>query len=344
MRVTLKQVADELGLSISTVSHVLNGNGFAYNKATRKLIIDAADRLGYVPNASARAMRTGKFGTVALIMSNDPNRSMLFQGMATGICEQLEREGYHLILSILPDEQLTDPDFIPHIMRTWMVDGVLVAYFSNIPRRFEALLKEHKVPSIWLNRRARYDSVLSDDEQAIKAMIKHLQELGHRHIAFSEFTGMSRVKNTAMSIRFKAFEKESQRLGLTFTRWGETAYTPRKERPERCLAYLQAKDRPTAVIALSPSNAIPVQDAALTLGMKIPEELSIVTFADNRTDDSGVEMASMMVPMEEIGTTAAAMLFEKIRSPEQPLVSRRIKLAYHPGDTVGPVACPESSL
>lgn len=334
MRITLKRVADELGLSVSTVSHVLNGKGGSYNEATRKRISDTAAKLGYVPNASARAMRTGKFGTIALIMSNDPDRSMLFQAMATGICERLEEMGYHLILSILPDEQLTDPNFLPNIMRTWMVDGILIAYFNNIPKRFEDLLKDNNIPSIWLNRQARYDSVNSDDGPAIEKLVDHLYELGHRNIAFSEFTGATRVAGGAMSVRYDAFVQKAEALKIKHTRWGGTEYTPRKNRIGHCMRLLSAEDRPSAVVALSPSNANPVLDAARLLDINMPEDLSLITFADDRTDISGIEIASLMIPLREIGECAVDLLLQKIDKPDKRISSKKIELSYKPGETV----------
>ncbi|WOO41976.1 LacI family DNA-binding transcriptional regulator [Rubellicoccus peritrichatus] len=334
MRITLKRVADELGLSVSTVSHVLNGKGGSYNEATRKRISDAAEKLGYVPNASARAMRTGKFGTIALIMSNDPNRSMLFQAMATGICERLEEKGYHLILSILSDEQLTDPNFLPNIMRTWMVDGILVAYFNNIPKRFEELLKDNNIPSIWLNRQGRYDAVNSDDGPAVEKLVEHLYSLGHRNIAFSEFTGATRVKGSSMGVRYDTFVRKAESMNIKHTRWGTDEYTPRKDRIGLCQKFLTKRNRPSAVIALSPSNANPVLDAARLLDINIPDELSLITFADDRTDLSGIEIASLMIPLREIGECAVDLLLKKIKTPVKRVGSKKIELDYHKGETV----------
>tara|TARA_R100000027_G_scaffold67481_1_gene66453 strand:- start:11146 stop:12150 length:1005 start_codon:yes stop_codon:yes gene_type:complete len=334
MRVTLKQVAEKSGLSISTVSHILSGSGSSYNEATRKRIVEIADKMGYIPNKSARAMRTGRSGSIALIMSNDLGRSAIFQQMITGICDELEAHGYHLMLSMLPDKKLTDKEVLPHIMKHCMVDGVLIAYYNNVPKAFEELLRSNGIPNIWLNRKARFDSVYSDDKGAITGVVEQLAADGHKRIAFSEFTGVVSGNSASLDIRYRTFIKQAEKYSISHTRWGREEYVPREERVALCREYLSAKKRPTAVIGFSPSNAYPVLYASAQLGLRVPEDLSLITFSDETANINGVEVASLIIPFREMGIGSVKMLLKKIKQGNKQLPSLKLPLHYSEGHTL----------
>jgi DNA-binding LacI/PurR family transcriptional regulator len=160
MATTLKDIAARTGLSLPTVSHIMSERGGAYREETRQRVWAAAAQLGYRPNVSARAVRSGRYGNLILLMSPDPERSGLFPPLANGILDALDAHRQHLTISRLPDEQLTDEHFLPSVLRTWMGGRVVgrdlsLITFSDAPVSLTGLaLDTYVVPMHGMGRRA----------------------------------------------------------------------------------------------------------------------------------------------------------------------------------------------
>jgi len=133
MATTLKVIAEAAGVSIPVVSQVLNSKGQRFRPETRRRVRQAAERLGYRPNNSARAMATGRLGCAALVLSTQGYRSTLPAELLRGIDEELARHNMHLTIARLPDEKLTREGYVPKILREWLSDGLLINYTSDIP-------------------------------------------------------------------------------------------------------------------------------------------------------------------------------------------------------------------
>src|SRR5690349_18023437 len=109
MSVTIKEIAQHTGLSIPTVGNVLGRSAGRYSQATRQRVMKAAQELGYRPNSSARAMRSGKIGCAALVLSRS-HPSILSHiplGLLDGLDDELAQHNMHLTVSRLTDEQLS---------------------------------------------------------------------------------------------------------------------------------------------------------------------------------------------------------------------------------------------
>ena len=165
MKPSLKQIAAQAGFSFQAVSQALNGTG-ALKGATRSHILEVARRMGYRPNGFARAIRTGRFGNVGLLLSTVKLFSYLDDEFLDGVHDALSERNYHLTVSKLPDAELTSGERVPKLLREMAVDGLLVNYTHSIPRDMIRLLKAHGVPSIWVNSKQNADCVYPDDAAA----------------------------------------------------------------------------------------------------------------------------------------------------------------------------------
>ena len=109
-----------------TVSRILNGNA-QYRRPTfalrAKKIQQLALKMGYQANHAAQSTRSGRMGSVALLLSSQAGRSMLAEGLMGGILSALDERDIHLTITALPDAVLTDTGFVPKILRLWMADG-----------------------------------------------------------------------------------------------------------------------------------------------------------------------------------------------------------------------------
>ena len=311
---TLKQIAEQAGVSVSTVSHIMGTRADLYAPATQKKVIKLADKLGYRPNAFARAMRSGRFGSVSLVLSSNPAHSNITSPLIAGIHNTLEANELHMSLAMLPDKKLTNKSFVPRILREWMSDGLLIAYYQAIPKRFMELLAKNHIPSVWINSSQSTDCVSTDNFAGGKAAAEHLLRMGHQKIAFVDYT-IPLPPGNIMEERYKGYADAMKKAGLTPRKIGGKTYTPRINRIEKCSNWLTRADRPTAIIALSESSALPIIDAAHINGLSLPTDLSLITFGSEPLNSTGIHITSMQVPFYDMGQKSVDMLIRKLKSP-----------------------------
>src|SRR4051812_31228185 len=118
-------IARRLNLSQRTVSFCLSGSD-RVSEETRKRVLKVANELGYRPNRSALSMRTGRFNAIALLQSAHVEYSYLPESLLVGLHEGLASREIRLVLASVPDEKLTDGQYLPSVLREWSVDGFLV--------------------------------------------------------------------------------------------------------------------------------------------------------------------------------------------------------------------------
>ena len=320
-RVTARDVAREAGVSQTTVSYVLNGRqDVTIPDATRQRVLDAARRTGYRANTSARSMRTGRFDSIGLINSVVGGHSTLQRHTLHGITEALARRGLHLTLAALTDDALTDDRVVPKLLSQWMADGLLLNYSQAIPERLRRIVVEHALPTIWMNTDLDADCVRPDDLGAAREATRRLIALGHRRIAYVGYP-FAPGEATHYSVRARAegYHQAMAGAGLAprLLEWEGGAHRTGAGAAAR--AALTAPGRPTALVAYWPAVALVAFHQALTLGLRVPENLTIVTFSDYWLKEEGLPIATWLVPSAELGTRSVEALVEKIRAPGGPL-------------------------
>lgn len=338
--ITVKQVAEEVGLSVSTVIQILGKYGHRYRKETRDRVFEAAQRLGYMPNVSARAMRSGAFGAVGLLMSTDWFRTYVPIGLWEGIQSSLTERELALMVAQLPDAQLANEGVVPQILRQLMVDGLLINYNANFPPQMLELVDKHVLPAIWLNMKREFNGVRPDDFGAGKHVTEQLILAGHKRITYADYGTWEAPTPSHYSVqdRRAGYETAMQQAGLACSYY--CSAPPIASLPGRRFYYakecLSASIRPTAVIAYMDYTALPTLMAALQLGIRVPQELTIVTFKDRICNETGLQIATSLVPVKAMGCTAVEMLMERIAHPVQNIPSKVLPFSLHLGDTWAP--------
>ena len=340
--VTVKDIARESGLSLSTVIHILGGRADRYRAETRERVMEVAGQLGYRRNSSARAMRRGRFDCVALLMSAEPNRTLLRQPALEGICDALAEQGLHLSVARFAEEALVNEKFVPKMLREWTADGLLVAFAVSIPPRMVQLIEGSRLPCVWMRSRRASDCVYLDESDAARRAVDHLARLGHRRIAFADYTfGQEDLPQAHYGVRDSesGYCRAMRRLGLAPRVIREPVRVERSGRIARLRGILAADDRPTAVIAY-PSTIWPAAMAAAGLGLQIPADLSLITLSNQPEDVAGLSLATFVTPEYEIGRASAVMLVERIRNPERALPRQALKFGFAEGASCAPPPVP----
>ena len=331
----LADVAKEAKVAISTASIVLSESAQLNEiaKATQERIRSVARRLKYRTNAGARQIHMRRIGSVALLQSSAMDRAVLSSQLLYGISMELQTRNQSLRFVQLDDEDLMTRE--PRFLRQKDVDGVLVNYGVQMPRGLFNFISHYEIPSVFINSRKTTDSIWFDQMSATKTTVKRFAALGHRRIAFLYFTG--NYDHYGIRDVLKGFLSTMENLGLQPRVIDEAVPRPRRLSAAKDL--LGGKNAPTAILAASPSSAVPLIQAAGQLGLQVPGDLSVCTFG-NEAETSLVfpQPSYIALPWREAGRAAVRMLLNKIENHGQNLASVRLGCEMSEGaGTVGPL-------
>ena len=336
---TLKELAKELDVSITTVSRALAGHE-AIALKTRQRVVEAARSYGYVPNLAARQLVSGRSGFVGLVLPvRGPNLVDFFLGeFITGLGEGLVSRGAHLILATAPEGE-PELSVLRHLVESGRCDGVVVTRIAETDDRV-AYLRERNVPFVahgrLLDDTTSYNWVDTDGAEAFSAAFDMLYALGHRRFGLVTISEMMTFRH-----------RRQDGLADAIARRGDPAVTlevataprfDRRARVESINRLLHGPNRPTAIIGLFDDLALTVMEEATRAGLSVPRDLSVIGF-DNvlasayappglTTFDASIQQAA-----REIGEMLITIIETK---PEKP-VNRLIKPTLVARASHGPV-------
>jgi LacI family transcriptional regulator len=281
---TIATIAAHMGLSRATVTHVLNGRGTQQRirPDTQRRVLEVAEELGYRANASARAIRAGRFGNIALIQSL--RGLYLPNELLNGLTRAIVDKDMHLVLTQVPDGGvIEDESYLPHTMRALSVDGVLINRHVGTPQPFLERIHRLRIPAVFLNVKQEFDCVHPDDVMGGRMATEFLLRLGHERIAYVD-TAESENRHYSKGDRRSGYEQVMASAGkapwvhLLPKDWYAAGQPSQDLRVESARSLLARDDHPTAVVAYELTEAMAVVRAAYVLGLRIPEDLSIVQF------------------------------------------------------------------
>jgi LacI family transcriptional regulator len=343
-RITLADIATRVGVDRSTVSRVLSNKaaegGISAELAER--IVAKARELNYIPNHFARAVREGKFNCAALLMSTIQGRSYLPSRLLDGIHDGLAEADMHLTVAKVPDEQLNSADYVPKILRTLMADGLLINYTNHLPEHLVDIVTRQQLPAVWINTRCDTAAVYPRNFEAAEAMTRRLVELGHRRIAYLDLcAGREDVSSAHFSAadRLAGYVAAMQEAGLE--PWevrGERAYTTFEMEKSFLIDFLRRSDRPTAVVCYFSVFVPAILRAAEEVGIRVPQELSIATFAPESFREHGLTVSAMLEPHYQMGREAVQLLRARVTGPSRKLPSSPLDFMWLDLDTCVPPA------
>ena len=308
MSVTLADIAEKSSLSTVTVSHILRGAG-TVRPETRKRVLEMARELGYHPNSAARAMRKGRFDTVGLLFRNDSYNIDLPPAVIAGIADTLEAKDLKTVLIKTPDDMLIQANSLPGISNRFMVDGFIVSCWGIISDELREMASTAVHPVCWVNSDSKRNSVRPDDRGAGKMATDHLLRMGHRKIAYVDYSGSPHFSATDRSDGYSAAMAEA---GLS--PWMIKRGIAVENRFEGSCELFSGDDRPSAIVACCSYDAQPIIYCASRFGLRVPQDLSVITFEGKISNSMGIPISSAIFPEREIGVEAAKMLLSRIEN------------------------------
>ncbi|WP_337907619.1 LacI family DNA-binding transcriptional regulator [Microbacterium atlanticum] len=310
-RVTIKQVAAEAGVSITTVSHVLNDvPGLRVNPLTRQRILDVSKRLGYVPNVLAQSLRTQRSNTIGLI--GDEIVTTPFAGkLILGAQEVAMSRDAVLFVVSTGYQRNVEERAIEELLRR-QVDGIL--YASMFHREVELPARLASVPTVFLNAECTTPGVpwvAPDEEAGGRDAAETLLAAGHRRLGF-----INNIDDIpASSGRLEGFRARMAEAGLPAEELAVVAVE--SEAPggyEAARDLLSRRHRPTAIFCFNDRLAMGAYRAAAELGLRVPDDVSIVGFDNQEYVADGVHpgLTTIELPHYDMGVWAAEQLFNQI--------------------------------
>ncbi|MEO0965235.1 MAG: LacI family DNA-binding transcriptional regulator [Planctomycetota bacterium] len=347
---TIYDIAAHVGVSHGTVSRVLNGADYrrpTFRKRAETIRRVAAE-MGYRPNTSAQAVRRGTFQAITLLMSNERSRSLVTDDMLFGLQSAARRHGLSVQLATVSHDRLNDEDYLPHALGQWHSDGMLVNFQRHPPARLGELLERYRVPAVWMNADVPHDVVRPDDRAAAREATEHLLSLGHKKIWFVQYSRSPDTTHYSELHRQDGYEQAMHAAGLrptTIDRHhptlgyfpAQSGLTDTEVRNERWAQALSAPDRPTALVLYGGSTNTVFPVAAAMAGLRVPRDLSLVTFVQSNVF-AGFDYTAWKVPVEDVGARAVDALVRKIAAPAEAIDPICLPFSLSQGQTVAPPA------
>ena len=309
----LKDIAEHVGVSVATVSYVLNNSNVPISAATRARVLQAAEELHYTTNWNAKGLKVEHYNAVGVIVEDI--RSFYVNELIDGICQYAEENGIRVLLCNLRaddkthtlshedldqfSEQLTNlvystfgkqldcliyvAAFYRDVSRVFIPDGHRVSYAYSYCGSSDSL------------------SVAYDDEQGASLAVKHLIEMGHERIGF-----INCLENTEPgAARTRGYYRVMEKAGMRVNPdWVQHTSMQHEVVYEAARRILNAPERPTAIFVSADMVCSSVYRACREAGLRIPEDVSMVGFDNSNFDDyMNPPLSSISFPSRKIGYT-----------------------------------------
>ena len=279
---TIKDVANKVGVSVATVSYVLNGKK-KISEDTKKKIYEAIEELNYVPNINAQGLNSHSSRLIGVVVPQTENGDKLmfqnaFYGEVLGSIEYWARQkGYHVIVSATD----TNESYLK-LAKQRNLDGIIV--IGMYPDEFYKELKKTDIPIVLIDSYCNdfyYHSIRIDDAYGSYLATKYLLENGHSEIAF--FVGQVK-DNGVMKKRLLGYKQALEQFGVEYNEKyifeGQIDYDSGIKLADKLV---NSKLPITAIVCAADILAIGVMSELYKLGVKVPDDISIVGFDDLET-------------------------------------------------------------
>jgi LacI family transcriptional regulator len=316
---TLADVARKAGVHPSTAGAILNdtSTNTRVSQETRDRVLSAAKELNYTPNLAARGLRKGKFYTIGIITQFFSPELSVVNNYTAGLLHGVIRTAHANQYSVVFPHTVWD--YRKHAVievRGKGIDGyIVIAPLPNSP--LVDNIKSSGIEQIVIAAPAEecnVPTIMIDNKAGIKAAIQYLRQMGHQKIAFladnsQQYDSIERIEEYINTMKENGLYKDEYLISLS--------YTNGILNNQQFINFINQPDRPTAAIAINDMIAHDVYTCMANIGLKVPDDLSIVGF-----DDSPISkllnppLTTLQQPLSEIGVMATTLLINKLNNKE----------------------------
>jgi len=315
MKPTIKDIAKKAGVSIATVSFVINKTK-PISLETKSRVLRTIKSLDYHPSKSARSLVTGKTGNIGFILTDDhflrtePFYTKIFLGTEF----EARNEGYYILLKTIKTD-FNNTDSLPRFILNKNVDGIIIA--GKIPNILISRISTYNIPTIFIDfvpPGNNYPLVLIDNIEGGLLATNHLINLGHKNIAFVS----GDINHPSLSDRLKGYKQalENAKIpvknNLIIT---NTNYPDRQNGFNSAKKLFTNNKAVTAVFASNDATAIGIMHYLKEKKIKIPKDVSVIGFDDIEADLMlDPSLTTIRVPKDELGVEALRLIVNVIKN------------------------------
>ncbi|NMA64924.1 MAG: LacI family transcriptional regulator [Clostridiaceae bacterium] len=322
---TIREVAKAAGVSRSTVSLVLNNSPLVKDE-TRERVLKVIKELDYVPNAIARGLSNQITYNLGIIVMQDdtPRESYDFDqhtglcsyNISTGIIEGLVDSNYGVITEYFPS--IENSDELPRLIKNKRVDGAFIVGSPYHEKMLNRLL-EMNFPFVMVGVNSYMegvDSVLADPAEGVRICVEYMHQMGHEKLCYINSPDMF----ISSVVRRNEFIKATTELDLDIDEsWIlQCRYNNGKSSKETFKKFWDAGNRPGGIIAANTRLALGVRSYLHDLGVRVPEEVSIMSYEDSALAGYATPaLTTVDIQKELLGRKAAFCLLKRLENPEK---------------------------
>jgi DNA-binding LacI/PurR family transcriptional regulator len=311
MSVTLKDIAEHLNISVSTVSRVVN-NKDRVDPQTRKRVLNALEEFQYRPNEVARSLKRKTSKAIGIVVPDISN--VFFSTVIKGVESVARQYGYSVIVCNSDESREIEDEYTDLLLQKQVSALIIATVGGNMD--FFKLYKRAGVPVVFIDNIPKMDSnfdfVAIDNIKASYKLVEHLVKLGHKEIAI--ITG-SLNETTALE-RLQGWENCLKDNNITIRKeWIATGDFKQQSGYNSMQRLLNGRKVPTAVFAANNFLSYGAIRAILDANLRIPEDIALVGF--DAVDLTGLvrpRITSVIQPAEEIGVIAGEIIMRKINN------------------------------
>lgn len=339
---SLREFAKLAGVSVATASRVFSGKTRVAPK-TRERILLLAERSGFHPSAIGQVAFGGKTRSIGVLTGNI--EIDYFAAITTGIQDRLIKDDFIPITlqKFTAGAKLSDRGGLQKLLN-YRVDGVIMCITDERLSRedFLPVLQNH-LPIVLLGNYYGgwiCDMVHTDDMRGGEIAGEHLIQLGHSHIGYTVFG----EGHSSCDLRIEGFRRSLEKSGVSFQKELCARNPAHMERENREAVFrksirflLTRKDRPTAIFATTDIHASLVIDEARKLGIEVPNQLSVIGFANLAlAHHTSPPLTTIRQDGYAVGSKAAELVLRRINDPDAPVVTHLVPTTLIRRDSTAP--------
>ena len=327
----LKDIAEKTGFSINTVSKTLN-NKAGVNKDTRKLIIDVANELNYIPNALARSMVLKKTNLIGLIVADisDP----FYSNLTKVVEDYIFSNNYKLILANTNEDSERETRII-NILRQQKVDGMIIIPTQQSIDIFKELVKAD-YPFVLINRvfdSIKADSVQANHEKGLFDVTNYFCKYNRKRIGL-----LNVIENTnSAKLRLIGYKKCLKYNNLSYDESLVKHFLPNRQSIINSIEeLLRLEPKVDAIFCGNYHSTTLLLRIIRERKINVPDDLSIIGFEEeNLAENTFPPLTTLSLDIKEIGGEAVKILFKKIEQPNSTTTKKIIDCKIKPRKSCG---------
>jgi len=328
VKVTISQIAEKCGVSVSTVSLALH-NKPGVSDEMRAKIKSAAKKAGYAIKTATPSVHHERLNTLGMLVKTEPDllppSNPFYSRVIAGVDEACKALGLNLLFSMLPVDEHNRPQKLPPFIKDNMVDGFLMVG-TFLDETISTILEEWTVPIVLVDGYSdteRYDMVVSDNFGASYQAVEYLVNKGNKHIAM---IGGEPDCYPSLRDRRHGYTRALKEYGVENLYYANFNIT--KSRGEEEIAEL-LKNNPqiTALFAINDNVAVSAIQTIQKMGLRVPEDISVVGYDDTILATAVTpKLTTMQVDTIAMGQGAAHLVSLRMHRPD----AKRVTLVVHP--------------